>query len=312
MSHESCQSGRSLQVLVCQVLALVVAVVIPLSGCGSGRASVQRPSTRPFRDVPAVFQGVIGSRAVLTGIDDTLMSGYGLVVGLRGSGGGPYPPAVQGHVERELSLKNVSPSSSVWRGTPLEGLTPAQVLRMSDVAIVLVYAAVPPGLPEGAHFDLYVAALPNSGTTSLEGGILMPMDLTVGRPKVYGQAQTFTVAEGSGELFINPYATPGEEGNAVTRTIGRVLDGGVMTAPMSLNVVLDNPSSSMAKEVVDSINSRFPRQAGDRDDAARGRGSKGDFQIVEISVPDIYVDDAADFVNLIRFRQVDYMWKSVV
>jgi len=122
--------------------------------------------------------------------------------------------------------------------------------------------------------------------------------------------KTHTIAEASGELFINPYATPGEEGSAVTRTIGRVLDGGVMTEPMGIAIALDNPSPSMAKSVVDSINSRFPREAGDRSEVARGRGTKGDFQVIEVSVRSRYVEHTADFINLIRYRQVDYMYAS--
>jgi Flagellar P-ring protein len=300
---------RTSQVSSWQALALALLVLCPLVGCGS-RAGIRKPREVIVRDVPAVFQGTIGSRATLGGVDDTLISGFGLVVGLRGTGGGPYPPAIQAHIERELALIDVNPRAGKWQGTPLEGQTPAQVLRMRDVAIVFVYAAVPPGLPAGAQFDLYVRALDNSGTTSLEGGILMPVGLSVGRPSIYGQAQTHTIAEGSGELFINPYATPGKEGSAVTRTIGRVLDGGIMTEPMSIAIALDNPSPSLARTVVDSINSRFPRQAGDHDEVARGRGTKGDFQVIELTVPDRYVDNTADFVNLIRYRQVDYMYAA--
>ena len=250
----------------------------------------------------------MGSRASFTGTDPTLIAGFGLVVGLRGTGGGPYPPAVEAQIERELALIDVGPSSSSWQGTPLHGKTPAQVLRMRDVAIVLVYAAVPPGLPKGARFDLYVLALSNSGTTSLEGGMLMQLELNIGRPAVIGRAKPMTVAEGSGELYINPYADPGREGEAVTRTAARVLDGGVMTNPLGIGVVLDHPSPSSARLVVEAINSRFPRQPGDDDDAARGRGSKGNFQVVQISVPDRYVDTPDDFINLIRFMQVDYLY----
>ena len=307
MSTPSSHIARTSQVLIFHTLALVVLVLSPLGGCSSP-AGIRKPASTPFRDIPAIFQGTIGTRATLVGVDDTLISGFGLVVGLRGTGGGPYPPSIQAHIERELALADVNPAKAVWQGTPLDGLTPSQVLRMRDAAIVFVYAAVPPGLPRGARFDLYVRALDNSGTTSLEGGILMNVGLTVGRPAVFGRAKTFTIAEASGELFINPYATPGEEGSTVTRTVGRILDGGVMTEPMNIAIILDNPSPSMAKGVVDSINSRFPRQAGDRDDTARGRGSSGDYQIIEISVPDRYVDHTADFVDLLRFRQVDYMY----
>ncbi|MCH9058600.1 MAG: flagellar basal body P-ring protein FlgI, partial [Planctomycetes bacterium] len=297
---------RIAQVWFGRAIAISLLLAGPLAGCRS-KAGVRRPQAAP-RDIPAVFLGTMGTRASFTGTDPTLIAGYGLVVGLRGTGGGPYPPPVEAQIERELALIDVGPSSRSWQGTPLDGMTPAQVLRMRDVAIVLVYAAVPPGLPKGARFDLYVLALPNSGTTSLEGGMLMQVDLTIGRPAVIGRAKATTIAQGLGELYINPYADPGREGERVTRTVARVLDGGVMTNPLGIGVVLDNPSPTGARMVVDAINSRFPRQPGDDDDAARGRGTKGNYQLVQISVPDRYVDAPGDFINLIRFMQVDYFF----
>jgi len=287
---------------------LLLCMLGALSACG-GSAGVRAPTEFQTREIPDVLRGTILSQVEFQGVEDTLISGFGVVVGLDGTGGGPYPPSIQQHVERELAKLDIVPSSTRWVGTPLDGLSPQGLLAMDEVAIVLVYAAIPPGLPKGATFDLYVTALPSSGTTSLEGGRLIPMDLNIGRPAVYGNTRSRTLAEGEGDVFINPYAERGEEGETITRTAGRILEGGVVTEPLSIAMILDNPSPTRARQMIDSINSRFPREPGDRDMAARGKGSggEGESQVIALTVPDRYREEPADFVELVRHLHVDYL-----
>jgi flagellar basal body P-ring protein FlgI len=281
---------------------------LTIAGCG-GTSRVRPPDEFTAREVPEILRGTIMSQVELQGVEDALISGFGVVVGLDGTGGGPYPPSIQQHVERELAKLDITPSSTRWVGTPLDGLSPQALLSRSDVAIVLVYAAIPPGLPKGATFDLYITALPSSGTTSLEGGRLIPMDLNIGRPAIYGRGKSRNIAIGEGDVFINPYAERGEEGETITRTTGRILEGGEVTEPLSIAMILDNPSPTRARQIVDSINSRFPREPGDADAAARGKGSGGEgrSQVIAITVPERYRENPRDFIEIIRHLQVDYL-----
>lgn len=60
----------------------------------------------------------------------------------------------------------------------------------------------------------------------------------------FGGPQMSKIGEARGNIFINPFAEPGEVETVVTKTIGRILNGGVVTQSQRLQVLLDNPSHS--------------------------------------------------------------------
>lgn len=267
-----------------------------LAGCG-GDNKPRRQATKPVveRDVAPALRGTIGSMATFRRVEPVLVSGFGLVVGLPGTGGGTIPPNVAVTMEHELARMGVSKTSTQFEGTPLEGLTPAEVLRHKDVAVVIVQAAIPVGTPEGATFDVLVRSLAVGGEISLEGGYLWTADLSIGPPAVRGAIKTKTLAKASGPVFINPFAEPGRESQGVTRSVGRVLDGGVVTSPEDVLLYLDNASHSRASEIVNAIRTRFPDGPG-REPTARGRSD----QQIYLKVPDRYVDNPAEFLEIVK------------
>ena len=98
---------------------------------------------------------------------------------------------------------------------------------------------------------MFVRALPGSSVKSLEGGRLWTTDLRFGEPAVFGAIKTRTLAEAAGAVFINPFSPGGNsDGGQVTRTIGRVMGGGVVTDPLAMEMVLDNESHARARSVV--------------------------------------------------------------
>lgn len=290
------------------IAALTAAALIATAtiGCASKPQRGRTVAPPVVRDVPSALRGTIGTEATLLKADPVIVSGYGLVVGLKGTGGGDLPPQVATTMERQLGLMGIGRSADALRGTPLEGRSPQQVLRSRDVAVVVVYAAVMPGAPMGTPFDVYVTSVNKSPEISLEGGTLWTTELRVGPPGTFGGHQTRLLASARGPVFINPFAEPGAR-DGVGRLDGRVLGGGTITHPLDLELLLDNESHSRARAITQAINNRFPHAPGEQP-TARGRGAVGaaaNFQVINITVPAGYRDRTEEFLNILLRVQIN-------
>lgn len=268
------------------------------TGCTTGKKEKPRAvrPTLPPRDVPSPLRGILASQSTIRGLEPTRISGLGFVVGLNGTGGGVLNDRIAFHMEREMGLMGVG--QGAFDGTPFEGMSPRRLLQSKDTAVVLVTAVIPPGAPARAKFDVYVQAL---NATSLEGGRLYTTDLRLGAAMAFGGPQMSKIGEARGNIFINPFAEPGEVETVVTKTIGRILNGGVVTQSQRLQVLLDNPSHSRARQVVSAINSRFPERPGDDGPIARGRDERS----IEVDVPRNYMDNSGEFVKILAHIQID-------
>ena len=309
--------------------ALAILCVFSLIACDSGPRKRARAVDPIVRDVPAVLRGTIGAECSIRGNDPVLVSGLGLVVGLNGTGGGPLPVQIQATMERELARGGIGKGGPLSEG-PLAGKSPREVLRDPTCAVVVVEGVMPPGSPRAGTFDVRVRTLPGSTVTSLEGGKLWTTDLHVGPVTAFGGVKARTIGQARGNVFINPFADPsGAPGNAgllssgdadadagaavpatmrraalgdgVTRTVGRVLGGGLVTEPLAMEMVLDNPSHARAISIVQAINSRFPPTPGDEGNTARGRNDSS----IAVRVPRGYKEKTEEFLQLLRFTQID-------
>lgn len=310
------QSTRTLGRRTCTLIGLAgtaLAAVTLVSACGSPKREVKTSDAPqvPLRDVPEVLRGTIGAEASIRGIEPVLVSGLGIVVGLNGTGGGELPVQVRATMERELAKGGIG-KGAPGSETVLGPVSPQEFLRSPNVAVVIVQAAVPPGAPRGSTFDVFVRALPGSSVTSLEGGRLWTTDLRFGEPAVFGAIKTRKLAEANGSVFINPFSpggSGGADGGQVTRTIGRVMGGGVVTDPLAMEMILDNESHARARSVVSAINSRFPGGPGDRTEIAKGRGRTGPqenaLQSIALTVPEAYKERAGEFIQLVRHLRID-------
>lgn len=283
------RARRVVGFLSCAALLALAAIA-----CSS---SAPRPvSVRPdLPEVPPALRGTLGTEVEFRNVAPYLVGGYGLVVGLNGTGGLPLNDQLSASMERQLGLMGVGRYSEGLRGTALENKTPRQVLRDTGIAVVTVRAAIAPGAPVGLEFDVIVDAV---NATSLEGGRLWTCDLRLGPPTMFGQTQTRQIGVAHGPIYLNPFA---EDSDDTHSTQGRVLGGGLVTE--SLNVVLGlySPSHARARSMVSAINSRFPPEAGDPGPIARGRSS----QSIELYIPSRYRTDALDFLQLVRHLQID-------
>jgi hypothetical protein len=242
-------------------------------------------------DVQPIMRGTVASEAVVVGDAPTVVRGYGLVVGLEGTGSRDMPAPVRAWMLQEMARRGV--------GNPATGfgdVTPERLLDSDDTALVVVEGVIPPGGVKGGAFDLRVQAAPGTSTTSLEGGILYTADLRPGDLTV-GSRQASALATGRGRIFINPFAEPDAAGrDTVDRLTGRILDGGSITDDMPLKLRMAVQSHTRAMALRDAVNSRFPREPGQSQDTARGKSGEE----IELTVPPSFHDNPERFVELVR------------
>ncbi len=177
----------------------------------------------------------------MEGIRENQLVGYGLVVGLNGTGD---------------SLNN-SPFTKQSLQSMLERLgvnTQGENVRTKNVAAVMVTANLPPFATQGSRMDVSVSALGDSG--SLQGGTLLVTPLLGADGEVYAIAQ--------GSVSINGFKA---EGNAATvisgvPTTGRISSGALIEREIdfhlgsqsSLRLSLRNPDLTTARRIALAVN----------------------------------------------------------
>lgn len=114
-------------------------------------------------------------------------------------------------------------------------------------------------------------------------------------------AETPTTARPDRGARPMPLASAAVATDGVTRTVGRVLGGGVVTDPMRMVINLDNPSHQRAILVTQAINNRFPIGRGDEGQIARGLSDSA----IALRVPAAHFDRADEFIRLVQYLQID-------
>jgi flagellar P-ring protein precursor FlgI len=175
------------------------------------------------------------------GIRDNMLVGYGLVVGLNGTG----DTLNQAIFTRESLIGMLERLGVNARDNGL---------RTNNVAAVMVTATLPPFARQGARIDVTVSTLGNS--KSLLGGTLLVTPLLGADGEVYAVAQ--------GSVATGGVSAKGQ-GGSVTKgvpTAGRVSSGGIVEREIgfdlakmhSMSLMLRNPDLTTARRVADAIN----------------------------------------------------------
>lgn len=178
--------------------------------------------------------------AILDGAVPTRLVGYGLVVGLDGSGDRVTAGSGGGATVRSVT--------NLLRRFDIE--VPEDALRTRNAAAVLVTAELSPWLRSGGRFEVQVASLGDA--TSLRGGVLWMTPLTADVGGEY-------VATAQGPVLL-----PGDEGVGRSRrlveTSARIPDGGVLELDLPRPtaggdvVILRSPDLVTAARVAEAIN----------------------------------------------------------
>lgn len=177
----------------------------------------------------------------IEGVRENQLIGYGLVVGLNGTG----------------DTLNNSPFTLQSLQAMLERLgmnTRDAQLRTKNVAAVMVTANLPAFATHGTRIDVSVSTLGDS--TSLQGGTLLVTPLLGADGEVY--------AVGQGPVAVSGFTVEGEAAE-VTRgvpTSGRISNGALIEREIdfelsqlaSLRLALRNPDLTTATRIAQSIN----------------------------------------------------------
>ncbi|GGE40556.1 flagellar P-ring protein 1 [Agaricicola taiwanensis] len=216
-----------------------------LAGLTPGSAPFIAKLESPYAPFGGGNPGVEASRIKdlidVEGVRENQLIGYGLVVGLNGTG----------------DSLNASPFTRQSLTSMLERLgvnTRGATLRTKNVAAVMVTANLPPFATQGTRIDVTVSALGDA--TSLQGGSLLVTPLMGANGEVYSVAQGPVAvigfnAEGSAATIVRGVPTAGRisNGGLVEREIDFSL--GRMT---SVRLSLRNPDFTTARRMAAAIN----------------------------------------------------------
>jgi len=184
--------------------------------------------------------------AAVAGMRDNQLVGYGLIVGLDGSG-----DKVNQVFYTEQSLKNMLSQLGV---VVPDGIR----LKPKNVAAVMVHAKLPPFIKKGQKIDVTVSSVGNA--KSLRGGTLLMAPLKGIDGKVYAIAQ--------GDLVVGGLGVEGADGSSVTiniPSVGRIPNGAIVEKPIMNSVGNDGTFTlnlytadfTTSSRMSDAINTQF-------------------------------------------------------
>ena len=206
------------------VAALLVAAVLAVTGAANAEARSR------IKDI-ADFEGV----------RENLLVGYGLVVGLNGTGD-------------SLTNSAFTRQSLVGMLERLGINTRDATLKTKNVAAVMVTAVLPPFARHGMRMDVSISSLGDA--TSLLGGTLLVTPLIGADGEVY--------AVGQGQIAVGGFSAAGAAASVSkgVPTTGRIANGAIvereldfkMASMEDVRISLRNPDFTTARRMAQTIN----------------------------------------------------------
>lgn len=214
---------------------------------------------------PAGAESRIKDLADIEGVRENMLIGYGLVVGLDGTGDRiRNTPFTRESLVSMLERMGVNIRS--------------ENLDTDNIAAVMVTANLPAFATQGTRVDISVSALGDA--KSLRGGILLVTP-------IYGaDGEVYAIAQGS--VAVSGFAARGDAAS-ITRgvpTNGRIANGAVVERELAFDIAaretiklaLRNPDFTTARRIADAINGKLSTKAADVIDPGTVRINRpGDF-----------------------------------
>ena len=198
--------------------------------------------------LPAAAERVKDLASVL-GVRDNQLLGYGLVVGLDGTGDNGAPHTIKSTLNMLAQMGVTLP-----QGTSVE---------MKSLAAVVVTSSLPPFARPGQTIDITISSIGNA--RSLRGGTLVMTPLKGADGQVYAMAQ--------GNLLIGEVATPPTQGggggtkpNINNMIVGRIPAGATVERAVPTSVgngdyillTLNSSDFTTASRLSEAINKAYP------------------------------------------------------
>jgi flagellar P-ring protein precursor FlgI len=230
---------------------------------------------------PAAAQVRIKDVASFEGVRDNLLVGYGLVVGLNGSGD-------------NISNSAFTEQSMIGMLERLGVSIRGKKFKPKNVAAVMVTATLPPFGRQGTRIDVTVSAIGDA--KSLQGGSLLVTPLMGADGEVYAVSQ--------GPVAIGGFSADGNASSVTegTPTNGRIAGGAVIEREIPFNladlpqirIALRNPDFTTASRIADAINGRLGGAAAQANDPTT----------VTLAIPASYGTDVARLITDVEQLQV--------
>jgi flagellar P-ring protein FlgI len=178
--------------------------------------------------------------AAFEGVRENQLVGYGLVVGLNGTG------------DRNQTIFSTQTLANMLERS---GVTiPGSQVRVKNIAAVMITATLPPFVHQGSHVDVTVSSIGDA--QSLQGGILIMTPLFGANNQVYVTAQ--------GAINLGGFSAGGSNNRVQSNhpTVGRIANGGLvekevavdLNAKSKLNLVLNQTDFTTASRAARAIN----------------------------------------------------------
>jgi len=216
--------------------------------------------------------------AHVKGVRNNQLVGYGVVVGLPGTGDNSRST----QITNQMLLQNL--------GTVIEQ---SNYIQKGSSAAVLVTATVPPFAKNGDQIDITVSTMADA--KSLEGGVLVQTQLRAPNGEI--------VAIGQGPVSVGGISkdSNGSSARTAITTTGRIPRGGIVERDINtvigdettLTLLLDKSDYTMATRVANTINRNVtPAKAID--------GSS-----IRVAIPAKFNDDRIAFLSILENMTVD-------
>ena len=225
------------------------------------------------------------------GVRENQLVGYGLVVGLNGTGD-------------NIKSINFAKESLISMLDQLGINARDGQLKSKNIAAVMVTASLPPFARQGSRIDVMVSAMGDA--KSLQGGTLVATPLSGANGEVYAVAQ--------GQIATGSVSAQGNNAS-VTRgvpTSGRIANGAIIENEIdfaldslkNIRIALRNPDFTTARRISDAINAMLGQPASKALDPAT----------VDLQIPQEYEDKVVDLMTKVEQLQVqpDQLAKVVI
>lgn len=233
--------------------------------------------------IPTAQATRIKDLASLEGVRDNQLIGYGVVVGLAGTGDKRQT------VFSAQSLTNMLQKMGV-------SINPVSI-QVRNIAAVMVTANLPPFAQPGTRIDITAAAVGDA--TNLQGGLLLMT------PLKGADGQTYAIAQGP--IVTGGFAA-GRGGTTQTvnhPTVGLLSEGAIVekappTVPPSakLKLQLRHSDFTTAARIADAVNQKFAPGT-----AAIARAESAG--VVSVDIPTIFSAHAVEFISQMELLSVD-------
>ncbi|MDR1045754.1 MAG: flagellar basal body P-ring protein FlgI [Candidatus Adiutrix sp.] len=180
------------------------------------------------------------------GVRSNQLVGYGLVVGLNGTG------------DKDKTYMTNQALANMLKNMDITVPVTPKDMKVKNAAFVTVTAALPPFVKPGAKIDVLVSS--TGDATSLQGGTLLYSTLKGSDGKIYAVAQ--------GPLSVGGFAVTGNAGSVQKNhpTVGRIVQGATVEREVPIRwqgkevmtMRLDQPDFTNAARIAEAVNSRLP------------------------------------------------------